>query len=48
MYFGEKFLFEVVGYNDYMLPNTTNFETITIYITSPANLPLKKQAASIY
>lgn len=43
MYFGEKFLLEVVGYTVYMLPNATYFENITIYIISPVNLPLKNK-----
>lgn len=41
MYFGEKFLLEVIGYTVYMLPNAAYFENIAIYITSPVSLPLK-------
>lgn len=44
MYFGDKFLLEIVGHTVYMLPNTTYFETITIFISSPVNLPLQNQA----
>lgn len=47
VYFGEKFLLEVVAYADCMLFNTTYFENITIYITSPVNIPLKKQVTSV-
>lgn len=48
MYLGEKFLLEVVAYPDYRLLNTTYFENIASYITSPVNIPLKKQATSVY
>lgn len=30
-----------------MLPSTTYFENIAIYITSPVNLPLEKKAISV-
>lgn len=43
MYFGERFLLEVVAYTNYIyiLPNGTSFENITICMLSPRNIPLK-------